>query len=120
MQPLYTVREGGAGNYPGLTFVLVSFGKQVGIGSTLSAALGDVLERTAGDNAPSTPTTPTTPGDGQSEDTQNLPVAALRLLQLADQKFAEADEALKDGDLTGYSEAVEEAQSLVRRAIAAD
>ena len=35
VQPLYTVREGGAGNYPVLTFVLVSFGKEVGIGPTL-------------------------------------------------------------------------------------
>ena len=83
MQPLYTLREGGDGNYPGLTFVLVSFGKEVGIGPTLSAALGDVLSRASG--AGSTPV-----DDGENDepsrdggDTQNLPVAALRLLQQA-------------------------------------
>src|SRR6195952_5379351 len=48
VQPLYTVREGGAGNYPGLTFVLVSFGKEVGIGPTLSSALDDVISRASG------------------------------------------------------------------------
>ncbi len=47
VQPLYTVREGGSGNYPGLTFVLVSFGNEVGIGPTLSAALQDVLDATS-------------------------------------------------------------------------
>jgi uncharacterized protein len=118
VQPLYTVREGGAGNYPGLTFVLVSFGKEVGIGPTLSAALGDVLSRASG--AGSTPVddgeNKTQPGGG---DTQNLPVAALRLLQQADQKFAKADKALKAGDLEGYAKAVSEARALVERAISA-
>jgi uncharacterized membrane protein (UPF0182 family) len=112
------VREGGAGNYPGLTFVLVSFGKEVGIGPTLSAALGDVLSRASG--AGSTPIdsgeNTSKPGEG---DTQNLPVAALRLLQQADQKFAKADKALKAGDLEGYAKAVSEARALVERAISA-
>ena len=112
VQPLYTLREGGAGNYPGLTFVLVSFGKEVGIGPTLSAALGDVLARASTDQP-----TPSTTGTGG--DDQNLPVQALRLLQQADQKFAEADKALKAGDLEGYAKAVAEARSLVRRALTA-
>jgi hypothetical protein len=46
-------------------------------------------------------------------------VAALRLLQQADAKFAEADKALKSGDLTGYSEAVDQARALVQRALTA-
>jgi uncharacterized membrane protein (UPF0182 family) len=122
VQPLYTVREGGAGNYPGLTFVLVSFGKEVGIGPTLSSALDDVISRAAGTGA-----TPVDNGSGDSGtsggstggDTQNLPVAALRLLQQADEKFTEADAALKAGDLEGYATAVEEARALVQRAITA-
>jgi uncharacterized membrane protein (UPF0182 family) len=122
VQPLYTVREGGAGNYPGLTFVLVSFGKEVGIGPTLSSALDDVISRAAGTGA-----TPVDNGSGDSGtsggstggDTQNLPVAALRLLQQADEKFTEADAALKAGDLEGYATAVDEARALVQRAITA-
>ncbi len=122
VQPLYTVRQGGAGNYPGLTFVLASFGKEVGIGPTLSGALDDVLSRASGDG--STPIdngsgTGTGSGTGSGGDTQNLPVAALRLLQQADQKFTEADTALKAGDLEGYAKAVEEARALVQRALTA-
>ncbi len=118
VQPLYTLREGGAGNYPGLTFVLVSFGKEVGIGPTLSAALDDVLSRASGGG--STPVDNGT-GSGSTDggDTQDLPVAALRLLQQADEKFAEADKALKAGDLEGYARSVEEARALVQRAITA-
>ncbi len=118
VQPLYTIREGGAGNFPGLTFVLVSFGKEVGIGPTLSAALDDVLSRAAGDGSTPVDSGGADPGAG-GEDTQNLPVAALKLLQQADDKFAEADEALKSGDLEGYAKAVDEARALLQRALTA-
>ena len=117
VQPLYTLREGGSGNYPVLRFVLTSFGRDVGIGSTLSESLKDVLG--AGG---STTTTPPADGDGNSTssgDSQNLPVAALRLLQQADDKFAVADTALKAGDLEGYAKAVGEARALVERALTA-
>ena len=43
---------------------------------------------------------------------------ALKLLQQANDKFAAADQALKDGDLSAYAKNVDEAQSLVDRAIA--
>ena len=46
-------------------------------------------------------------------------MAALRLLQQADRKFAEADKALKAGDLEGYAKAVDEARALVQRALVA-
>ncbi len=68
----------------------------------------------------STPTQPPADTGGTPpDDTQNLPVAALRLLQQADRKFAEADQALKAGDLEGYAKAVEEARALVQRALTA-
>ncbi|MCW2847064.1 MAG: hypothetical protein JWR90_1038 [Marmoricola sp.] len=114
VQPLYTLREGGSGNYPVLRFVLTSFGRDVGIGSTLSESLKDVL-------GADTTTTPSDTGNGSGtgSDTQNLPVAALRLLQQADGKFAEADTALKAGDLQGYAKAVGEARAFVERALTA-
>ena len=118
VQPLYTLREGGTGNYPVLRFVLTSFGKEVGIGSTLSESLSDVLGATIDDGTPRTSGSYTGSSSG-STDTQNLPVAALRLLQQADAKFDEADKALKAGDLTGYSKAVDEARALVARALVA-
>ena len=46
-------------------------------------------------------------------------MAALHLLQQADGKFAEADKALKAGDLEGYAEAVDEARALVVQALTA-
>jgi len=112
VQPVYTLREEGSGNYPALRFVLASFGNDVGVGPTLSGALDDVLGTTSG----SVPQTPTgNPGGGTGE---QLPTEALRLLQQADAKFREADAALKSGDLQGYAKAVEEGRQLVERALA--
>jgi uncharacterized membrane protein (UPF0182 family) len=115
VQPLYTLREGGSGNYPVLRFVLTSFGRDVGIGSTLSSSLQDVL----GGDESTPPVTDGGTGAGGSGDTQDLPVAALVLLQQADDKFAEADTKLKAGDLQGYATAVNEARALVQRALSA-
>ncbi len=117
VQPLYTLREGGSGNYPVLRFVLSSFGRDVGIGSTLRESLSDVLGQDTGTATP--PTDGSTPDTTTPNDTQDLPVAALRLLQQADAKFAEADKALKAGDLEGYASAVDEARALVKRALTA-
>ena len=43
VQPLYAQRVTGEGRYPALRYVLVSFGEDVGIGTTLQEALDDVL-----------------------------------------------------------------------------
>ena len=114
VQPVYTLREEGSGNFPALRFVLVSFGSDVGVGSTLSAALDDVLGTTSG-----TATPVTEPPDNTGTGTDKLPIKALKLLQQADAKFTEADAALKAGDLQGYADAVEEGRKLVERALAA-
>jgi hypothetical protein len=39
------------------------------------------------------------------------------LLQQAEDKFVEAEQALRDGDLNGYAEASQEARDLVQQAI---
>jgi uncharacterized membrane protein (UPF0182 family) len=126
VQPIYTTGVTGEGTYPKLSFVVVSFGDDVGIGSTLSGALDDVLGQSP------TPSTPTTKPPAQNPPTtkppskppskpggSTLPVAALRLLQRADAKFAAADKALKAGDLATYAQRVEEGRRLVERALAA-
>jgi uncharacterized membrane protein (UPF0182 family) len=114
VQPLYTLREGGTGNYPTLQFVLVSFGPKIGIGPTLQAALDVVL----GVSGPET--TPPTSGENPpgTGTTTPLPTAALQLLQQADAKFREADAALKKGDLQGYATAVNQGRALVEQALA--
>jgi uncharacterized membrane protein (UPF0182 family) len=114
VQPVYTVREGGAGNYPVLRYVLASFGNEVGIGPTLSDALNDVLGTTGTDTGEEIGT----PDDeGNGEPGEALPVDALKLLQQADDKFRQADAALKKGDLAGYQKAVDEGRDLLEQAL---
>jgi uncharacterized membrane protein (UPF0182 family) len=117
VQPLYTVRQAGAGNYPTLQYVLVSFGDKVGIGPNLTDALkvvlGTATPATPGTENPGTQNPPANNGGGK------LPAKALKLLQRADTKFREADAALKAGDLQGYATAVDEGRALVERALAA-
>src|SRR6195952_1955245 len=77
VRPLYTTRESGAGTYPVLRYVLTSFGRDVGIGTTLDESLVDVL--TAGESTtPPATGQPTTPGS--TSGTPVLPAGAQRLL----------------------------------------
>ncbi|RNM15122.1 UPF0182 family protein [Nocardioides pocheonensis] len=112
VQPLYTVRQAGAGNYPTLQYVLVSFGDKVGIGPDLTSALKVVL------GAAPPVVTPTEPGSGTGGTTE-LPTGAVVLLQQADDKFREAETALKAGDLQTYATKIEEARRLVEQALEA-
>ena len=117
VEPLYTKREGGAGNYPVLRFVLVSFGNDVGIGDTLEHALDDL----PGLNSP--PGNGENPGAGNGTGGHNgkgqteVSPAALKLLQQANQKFSQAEQDLKAGDLEGYARLVNEGRSLVAKAV---
>jgi uncharacterized membrane protein (UPF0182 family) len=113
VQPLYTLREGGTGNYPTLQFVLVSFGPKVGIGPTLQAALDVVLGAPPTTEPGGGGTTPPSGGGG------TLPTEALQLLQQADVQFRLADDALKKGDLQGYADAIAKGRQLVQQALAA-
>ena len=114
IQPLYTLRQAGEGRYPVLRYVLVSFGEDVGIGSTLTAALDDVLGITTpeGSIEPGTPPEETPPGTGGE-----VPTTVRALLEEAEVKFAEAETALQQGDLAGYAAATEEARALVQQAL---
>lgn len=137
VQPVYTLRETGEASYPVLRYVLASFGKEAGFGPTLASALDNVLGVTSSDESlvdpddPAEPSTPGTPdgdpdagpvdpdapadpggpgGPGVSDD-----VAAL--LEQAEQKFIEAEQALQDGDFAAYGVAQEEARDLVAEAL---
>ncbi len=68
------------------------------------------------DDEPATAGTDT--GSGGTATGTGVSGDALKLLQQANDKFAAADKALKDGDLEAYAKNVDEAQSLVDRAIA--
>ena len=119
VQPLYTLRESGQGRYPVLRYVLVSFGKEVGVGTTLTGALDDVLGKINPNNAPvSTPESGTTPpSQGKPGTSTSADVQAL--LQQAEDAFAEAQQALRDGDLASYGDAMNKARDLVAQALRA-
>ncbi|MFL6109201.1 MAG: UPF0182 family protein [Marmoricola sp.] len=117
VQPLYTVRETGSGKYPVLLRVLASYGKDVGIGTTLSDAIRNIGQS----SADTTGSTDDGGGDTTTPpDNTGTPGTALELLQQADAKFKQADAALKKGDLAAYAAAVDEARKLVDRALAAE
>ncbi|MGA9749053.1 MAG: UPF0182 family protein [Nocardioides sp.] len=123
VQPLYTLRESGEGRYPVLRYVLVSFGDDVGIGSTLTAALDDVLGITTPEESVDPDNNPdlgTDPGDGSGDGGGPVNDDVRALLEQAEEKFVEAEQALTDGDLNGYAEATQEARDLLAQALSAD
>jgi uncharacterized membrane protein (UPF0182 family) len=112
VQPLYAQRVSGEGRYPALRYVLVSFGEDVGIGTTLEEALNDVLGISGGGSTG-------TPGGGGGGTGGAVSSDVRSLLKQAEQKFTEAQKALQAGDLSGYAKAQDEARALVRQALAA-
>ncbi len=122
VQPVYALRESGQGAYPVLQFVLASFGRNAGYGTSLTEALTDVLRNSSGnilpeplpepDPDPSGTPTPTPTPDGDPNDVLNL-------LRLADAKFAQADEALREGDTVAWARLTKEGEALVERALRA-
>ncbi len=114
VQPLYTLREQGEGTFPVLRYVLVSFGKDVGFGPTLEAALEDVLGVGSGSVTQPPEVNPPDGGGGGT-----LPDDVQSLLQQAEEKFTEAETALQNGDLQGYADAQAEARDLVQQALEA-
>jgi uncharacterized membrane protein (UPF0182 family) len=117
VQPLYTLRKTGEGRYPVLRYVLVSFGEQVGIGTTLQAAIDDVTGATT---PPPTGGGGTGNGGAPSGGTgAAVPPNVRSLLQQATVKFTQAQRALKAGDLQGYARAQAQARTLVEQALKA-
>ncbi len=131
VQPVYALQQSGEGSYPVLRFVLASFGRNAGYGSTLGSALCDALGGTdceAADDGSLLPTgTGSTPGtggngsggNGNGGSTTGTPAGVLLLLRQADAKFAEAEQALRNGDFAAYGQATADAQRLLERAITA-
>jgi len=104
IQPVF-VQQTGAQGYPQFRFVAVFTGDRAVLRPTVAEGLQALL---GGDTStPTTPTTPTAPDE-------NATVA--ELLEQASQRFAEAEEALRTGDLGRYQDLVRQAQDLVDQA----
>ena len=116
VQPVYAIRELSDASFPELEFVIVSYGDQVGIGTTMTEALADVLGvdpdiSTAGSDGGSDG------GGNGGQPTGDVAAQIRELLDRAQVAFDEADAALADRDPVTYAEKVEEARALVERAV---
>jgi hypothetical protein len=117
LRPIYAKQEQ-SGRFT-LTRVVVSSGESVGFGDNVESALADLLDGNPDGavdqpTAPSEPSEPDLPAGGSGAAAEGA--TPTELLALADQKFAEADQLLTNGDLGGYQDAVAAARSLIRQA----
>ena len=110
-RPVYVESE--SVGQPQVRLVVAYYNGEVGFGETLGAALGQLfpgLNVDLGDVV-GAEVTPTDPGEPPDDAT------AAELLSDAEDLFAQAEAALKDGDLGEYQEKVEAAMDLVQRAL---
>jgi uncharacterized protein len=111
VQPIYTQRGEGSGNYPVLSYVLASFGDNVGYGSSLAEALDVALGEESGiDEGLGLPPSQVGVGQPGSQDVEDL-------LNAAEDQFAAAEQALRNNDLAAYQAAIQQARQLVSQAL---
>lgn len=132
VEPVYALRTASESSYPILTYVLVSYNGQIGIGSSLATALADALGVDVGEETPPVVDegTVTPPDEGEAEPsptpapseppTGSVEEQIRTVLTQADEAFQAADEALAAGDLAGYQTQVDLAQGLIQQAITLD
>jgi uncharacterized protein len=97
VEPVYLQANAGAGSYPLLKRVLVSYGNDIGFGATLEDALNQVLK---GGGV----TTPSGPPLQSSEDVQAA-------IDAANKAYSDAQNALSKSDWTAYGEAQKQLKS---------
>jgi uncharacterized membrane protein (UPF0182 family) len=119
VQPLYAQRSGTAeSSFPILRFVLVSYGDEIGIGTTLREAIADVLGVSADEpnSEPPVEETPEgeTPTEPEPSGTINDQIRSL--LAEAEAKFDDADRAQANGDTVAWARLMEEGRDLITEA----
>jgi hypothetical protein len=109
IQPIYVKQEGQQG-YPQYRGVIVfTQGDEPVIASTVAEGLNSLFGLATPDPVDTTePTGPTEPEDGQT---------VAELLSEAAEKFREADDALRNGELAEYERLIEDARALVDQAL---
>jgi hypothetical protein len=110
VRPVYTVASRGA-QVPSLKKVIVEFNGRVAVEDTLKDALGDLFGATP-------ETGESQPGTGTGTNTPPLPTSqsVADLLKKAAQSWADADTALKNGDLGTYQRKEKEGRDYVQQA----
>ncbi|MGI9085565.1 MAG: UPF0182 family membrane protein [Aeromicrobium sp.] len=112
VQPIYIRRSAAEGTYPVLQFVAASFGEDVGFGQTLDEALRVALGLEPG-SAPDDEGGGEPSGGGGEPDAARTPS---EYLADASDRYNEAQEALKKGDLSTYQRKINEMNDLIEDA----
>jgi uncharacterized membrane protein (UPF0182 family) len=114
VEPIYTRQRNTDATFPILRFVVVRFGTQVGVATTLQGALDMVFSGDAG------AATGETEQGALSSMPDDVTMTAEEIIQSAlaeaAQQFQAGDEALRNGDLAGYQRANEAARAALERA----
>ena len=101
VQPVYVQpKVQNSARYPTLARVLVMFGSDVGIGTTLKDALDQVFGQ--GRQLPTTPTNPQTP---TQPDTPGVATDLTKAYDDAQKAYDDGQKAIKNGDFAAYGEA---------------
>ncbi len=117
VQPVYIQRSAGDGSFPVLQFVAVSFGEDVGFGTTLEDALANAL----GLQPPDIPTDTEEPPPSNDDDVAQPPAdtggkTTAQWLAEASAAYNAAQDALAAGDLSGYQSKIDEMNAAINGA----
>ncbi|MGB0100123.1 MAG: UPF0182 family protein, partial [Nocardioides sp.] len=125
VQPVYATRELSDSSFPILRYVLVKYGNDIGVGTTLRGALANLLGvpdsgagSSAGDGSGDNSDGGSGDGSGGSGDGGPVESSIQELLAQAEEAFAAAQTALDAGDLGEYQDQVSRAEDLISQAIA--
>jgi len=122
VQPYYAQRQGtNSGSYPLLRLGIVQLGDKVASGASLQQALDSLFSGNSGATTDESTGGSTGGGKtgGSGGDTGTTPAEVQAQLDAASAAFADADKALKAGDIAGYAAAVAKAEKAVAAAQAA-
>jgi hypothetical protein len=114
VQPVYLTAAGGSASETGIPQfqrVVAAYNRQIEIGDTLEAVLAQLFG-TSDDGDGNGDGGPPEPPTGE------IPEQITQLLDQAEQAFADAEAALRRGDLAGYATKIAEAEDAVRQATA--
>jgi uncharacterized membrane protein (UPF0182 family) len=117
IEPVYAVRAGASG-FPILQYVIVSYDGQIGIGTTLSLALGDALGVPVTGPPVTEPPANQPPDNQPPGDTGTLNERIAAKLRQADAAFRAADAAYARGDIVAAARQTEKAKDLISEALA--
>jgi len=122
VQPVYIQRSADVGTYPVLQFVAVSFGGgSVGFGQTLDEALKVAVGLQDGDTTPDDPPVDAADPDAPdpAPDAPDAGKTTAEYLEDASRFYAQAQTALKDGNLTLYQQRIDQMGTAITDAQAA-